>query len=166
MRLMRVGPAAWPIHGKPVNVLSRCMWPSTSPGKIRSPRISSAGAVFDSEAAPSPMAAILPPAMPISTSRPSASRQLVRNASTLIIPIPYERFCVCGMLKARNDRSITAGSSPRAMNTRCERRSSLGHPSRCRGVCTKCCTACTATGATVSATLRMPFTRNNASPWR
>src|SRR5262249_35848998 len=47
-----------------------------------------AGALFDSEAAPSPTAAIFPPAMPISTSRPSAMRQLVRNASTSVIPIP------------------------------------------------------------------------------
>src|SRR5262249_13802700 len=35
IRLMRVGPAAWPIHGSPVSVLSRCMWPSTSPGNTR-----------------------------------------------------------------------------------------------------------------------------------
>ena len=39
-------------------------------------------------------------------------------------------FVFWGMLKARNDRSITAGSSPRAMNTRRERRSASGHPSR------------------------------------
>jgi hypothetical protein len=51
--------------------------------------ISSAGALFDNgEAAPSPTTAIFPPAMPISTSRPSAMRQLVRNASTSVIPHP------------------------------------------------------------------------------
>src|SRR5690242_20359606 len=42
--------------------------------------MSSAGALFDDAAAPSPTTAIFPPKMPTSTSRPSASRQLVRNA--------------------------------------------------------------------------------------
>src|SRR5215472_16865654 len=85
MRFIRVGPAACPIQGRPVSVLSRCMWPSTSPGNRRSPAMSSSGALFDDAAAPSPTAAIFPPAMPISTSRPSASRQLVRNASTSVM---------------------------------------------------------------------------------
>jgi hypothetical protein len=47
--------------------------------------MSNPGALFDDAAAPSPTAAIFPPAMPISTSRPSASRQLVRNASTSVM---------------------------------------------------------------------------------
>src|SRR6266478_3115053 len=81
--------------------------------------------------------------------------------------IPREPLAVCGTpLKARNDRSITTGSSLRAMKTRRERRSPSGHAARCRGGCTRCCTACTATGVSASATLRMPLTRNNASPWR
>src|SRR5271163_4528411 len=44
--------------------------------------MSSAGALLDNKAASSPTSAIVPPEMPMSTSRPSASRQLARNAST------------------------------------------------------------------------------------
>jgi hypothetical protein len=76
------------------------------------------------------------------------------------------RFVVAACRKRETNARSPPGSSPRAMITRRERRSASGHASRCRGVCTKCCTECTATGVTASATLRMPFTRNNASPWR
>jgi len=47
-----------------------------------------------------------------------------------------------------------AGSSPRAMNSRRERRSPSGHAPRCRGGCTRCCTPCTAGPA------------DSASSWR
>src|ERR1700733_10422594 len=82
MRLIRVGPAACPIHGSPISVLSRCMWPSTRPGSTRSPPISRVGTLFDREGAASPSVAMRPPATPISTRRPSASRQWVRSASS------------------------------------------------------------------------------------
>src|SRR3954464_133677 len=119
MRLIRVGPAAWPIHGKPVSVLSRCMWPSTSPGKTRSPPMSSAGALFEDAAAPSPTTANFPPAMPISTRRPSAMRQLVRNASTLLMPRSHEVFafaaCYAFWSLAPTARSCRRGRQEIAM---------------------------------------------------
>jgi len=45
--------------------------------RARSPPMYNAGALFDSEAAPSPTTAIVPPEMPMSTSRPSPRRQLI-----------------------------------------------------------------------------------------
>ncbi len=40
MRLIRIGPGDLPFQGRPVSVLSRCAWPSISPGKTRSPPMS------------------------------------------------------------------------------------------------------------------------------
>src|SRR4051794_16454385 len=83
------------------------MWPSTSPGNARLPPVSSAGALFDSAAAPSPTTAIFPPEMPMSTSRPSARRQLARNASTSVIQASrpfYHRSMPHGMHRHRRHR--------------------------------------------------------------
>lgn len=91
MRLIRVGPADCPIQGRPISVLSRCMWPSTRPGSTKSPPISRVGMLFDSDGATSPSVTIRPPAIPISARRPSASRQWLRSASSVAMARSFSK---------------------------------------------------------------------------